>query len=402
MKAYFIFIFIFYIFSNTAFSQKTIGYKWIKKPYLEIKQTDEFGNTSPEGYTPIRKNKKWGLMDMNGNLVVDYLGDKSFQMPGLIPVVKSNKLGFINSKKQLVTPYEFDTDFWLSIYPSHYEVKKGSEQILLHSTGKKVATTHKIRYLREHKFSDGLMPIEGWIDKGDWQDSKAGYIDKNGSAVMDFIYENVQPFNGGIAAVQIPGKDRSKFVFIDKKGKIVFNCPNQWENPTSFDGDLAFTHISGKNGWAFFNRNFKIVVPLTQFGAYAGQLYGYYRVTNGKKMAIFDKNGKFLIDYIYDNVYPVSSEIAIVKKTLIDNSTSYRELNGLYSIKDQKIVLDLKYKYLWATGTGIYVTEKNNKYGFIDKTGKLVIPYIFNEIKSIVNKMLWVRVRNKWGIIQLN
>lgn len=50
---------------------------------------------------------------------------------------------------------------------------------------------------------------------------------------------------------------------------------------------------------------------------------------------------------------------------------------------------------------GLAAVYKDGKAGYIDATGKLVIPYIFEEATSCYNGSAWVRYNGLWGVCKI-
>jgi hypothetical protein len=77
--------------------------------------------------------------------------------------------------------------------------------------------------------------------------------------------------------------------------------------------------------------------------------------TKTNKFGLIDKNAKWIVEPIFDNITDFKEELAGVKI--------------------------------------------NNKYGFIDRKGNFVIQPIFDDIKDFAEELAGVRINNKWGFI---
>lgn len=85
----------------------------------------------------------------------------------------------------------------------------------------------------------------------------------------------------------------------------------------------------------------------------------------------------------------------------------YDEFDGefyeYYSIADKKtgkIIKELPYNTVDDFCEGLALFEKTyNDWGYIDKTGKEVIPPIYQNAKNFHQGLAWVELNNKWGCI---
>ena len=81
-------------------------------------------------------------------------------------------------------------------------------------------------------FSEGLVSVG--------LNGKRGYIDKYGSTVIPFRYEEASEFHEDMAAVKVNGK----WGYIDKKGDV--KIPFQYEEASEFGDGLAPVKKDGK------------------------------------------------------------------------------------------------------------------------------------------------------------
>ena len=67
------------------------------------------GSDFSENLASVRKNNKWGYIDRNGKLVIDYFYDKAKNFKeGLAPVCIDNKWGYIDSQGNLVIDFQYE------------------------------------------------------------------------------------------------------------------------------------------------------------------------------------------------------------------------------------------------------------------------------------------------------
>ena len=238
-----------------------------------------------------------------------------------------------------------------------------------------------------------------------YNNGKYGYINRKGAFVIPAQYDGVSNFSCGYARVSINGRK----MFIDKNGKIQ-NTPS-FDNVYGFWNNYAIIEINDKYG--LMNKNFGYVlqpiyydmgdagrnglVPVnlssgdkwgylntkgeTKISAiydYASMFVGdYARVRAGSKYGIINSNGEYIIQPIYDFVYPLGN-----------NRFAFYEYNravcGLLNEKGKIIVPAL---YDWINDNVCYfkwsllpVYNNDEKAGYIDKDGNVIIPFQFDGV----------------------
>ena len=130
---------------------------------------------------------------------------------------------------------------------------------------------------------------------GEFVEGKWGYIDKQGTLVIQPQFDTAGPFRNGLAVV---ANDR-KFGYIDKTGKIVI--PLQFASAGSFSEGLASVRIgdymAGKDG--YIDEQGKIVIE-PQFDSAFPFNGGLADVRIGDKYGFIDKTGKIVIPPQFD------------------------------------------------------------------------------------------------------
>ena len=159
-------------------------------------------------------NGKYGFVDYNGNVVIDYKFDTafSFNENDFALVEVNDKVGFINTKGEYI------------LEPNYYNIARGiveydSDLILLDKddenvvafdkTGKELFTT------KGHFYEDGY--VEGYAVIRENGSDNFIFINEKGKQVFDSYYR-ANNFSEGLALVR-PSKD--EFKFINDDGKVI-------------------------------------------------------------------------------------------------------------------------------------------------------------------------------------
>ena len=233
---------------------------WFKAPYLNC-----YIDTLNNGKSQIRMNGQWGLIDENGNYLIECISTHPLGMFNLAHVRnKKGKLGLVDSEKRLIVAYEYDE--FHHYLDSFYVFQKDNYCVLVDSKGNIIKTEYKIRRFVDSDFSDGLIGVEVWLNKN--RDTACGYIDEEGKTVIPYVYDprgSIEPFINGLAPVSIADETSIytwKTIFINKKNEIVFSCPDTWGR-TFYDGEMGFVYMNDKNTYSFFDKSFNITKETT-------------------------------------------------------------------------------------------------------------------------------------------
>ena len=254
---------------------------------------------------------------------------------GLLMVIKDGKNGFIDKTGKLVIPCE-------------YNARPFSEGL---------AVVHEYNPDRDENNSD------------DW-----GFIDTTGNVVIPIKYDWVGSFQNGRAAF----KDNGKFGLIDKEENI--SCPAVYDS-IWYHYDETWTVEKGGNV-GLIDKDGNIVVPM---GNKYRSSEGLFLATNRDKYGVLktgfmDIDDNWVIPQIYDNAELFHEGLAWV--FIHDEKKDSR--TNMFIDKTGAVILninDLGYSYCakyFSDGLCLVQAKENEKFGFIDKTGSLAIPTIYD------------------------
>ncbi len=221
--------------------------------------------------------------------------------------------------------------------------KEGREIIPCHSVGSSWGSLLSLS-------KEGLMSIEN--EDGLW-----GYCDKNGNEVIPFKYNIARSFDGAYAPVE---REDGKWGIIDKKGNTV--VPFNYTFIGYISDGLAIARTI-KEGW---------FLPLS---------------------GIIDMHGNEVVPLIYTGVDFFSDGLARAE----DKEGNY----SFYDTKGRK-VFSLS-KGMWVSkfseGFATVKNQETKKYGVIDKTGKLIAPYVYDNVGDFKKGVAIVKKGELYGLI---
>lgn len=185
-----------------------------------------------------------------------------------------------------------------------------------------------------------------------------GLVDSTGKEFVPTIYRDIENFYESTAAVAIEGANSKSILWgiVDNKtGKVILPCKYQAVGELS-EGLAA---VMENNRWGFVNLKSEMVIPAKYVKVgYRGLQFkeGLAIVTTdtaiNKKYGAIDKTGKTIIPFIYDDLSDFSEGLAAANKGKTISAG----------------------KYTWD-----YTVVADGKIGYINKTGKTIIPFDYQE-----------------------
>ncbi len=228
----------------------------------------------------------------------------------------------------------------------------------------------KPRFWAAEDFSEGFAIVRD-------EDRRFYYIDKTGKSITNGkTYRFADDFSEGLAAVQENSND--KIGFIDRNGIVVIKP--RFDSFTgkivgSFKDDLNYVYLDGKIGFINKTGNFVIepifdgeaVLNATPFSE------NLATIRKNGKYGFIDKTGEIQITPQFETASPFSEEFAAI---------SFDRLKFGYIDKSGKIIIEPKFDWAYSFSEGLAAVnigmawhghqKSGGKYGFIDKTGKVV------------------------------
>jgi len=241
------------------------------------------------------------------------------------------------------------------------------------------------QFARANSFSKGLAAVcYGSFVSGD---QKCGFIDESGRLVIPAQFNDAISFSDGLALVKLG----NKCGYIDKTGIMVIETSNEFMYNGPFSEGLAKIRVGyRKNG--YIDKKGNIVIP--PVFADAGRFSEGLALVMGEnnKYGYIDKGGKMTITPQFDYAAPFSGGFAWVQLRVGDG----------YGCIDRtgRIVIRPQFNnYRWRFSDGLSAVQKGNKWGFIDKSGGLIIGLQFAETMDFIGGIAAVRVGKRWGFI---
>lgn len=432
----------------------------------------EQAKIASKDYVVIFQNNKWGVMESNGNIVID----PSYQEMITIPNSKNDvflciydvnyqtgdfKTKALNSKnEEIFTQYEQieaifnkDTSNQMWYEDNVLKVKKDGKYGLINLTGKELSPCQY----------DDIVAIEGIKNTLKvTKDGKVGVIDNEGKEIVGIQYLDVTNL----------GKDNKEgFIVKGENGKYgIVNYSNQMILEAKYDeitkvygNDMYVVKSAGKqvlvknDGTEVLKTGYDeikqilrnttdgiIYVKNNKYGIMntSGEvtiMAEYEELKEAKSgLLIAKQNGKYgaidvqkvtKIEPKYISIsYNEKADLYVAEKEdykndIIDNTFTIRQSGILIDLDDEKGYMEIKkgeenkfYNFKFEeknvteihTNNTLFKSKKDGKYGFVDKNGKVVVDYQYDDVTEqnsygyagIKKDGKWGSVNNKGKIVQ--
>jgi len=334
------------------------------------------------GLAKVQKNYLWGVIDRKGNELVPLIYKSITEFKGGVAVVeKGDESGAINPYGDIIVPID------------DYGVSHVSSQ------RNEIYDFMKIHWYKREKYE--LIGAMIYMDK-------YGLYDIKGNEILPVKYDDIIPIGEGyLTAI----KGDSVFEIIGKEGKLVSSFPEKKKNvPYNLNfaqyNDGVFVTQGPNKKFGFVDKNLHTVVDFQY--EWAGPFYnGLAAVKKNGKVGFINKQNKVVIPFQYDGAEPFEGGAAIVRKGdlygLINNEgkamtgiiySRIKYFQEAYELKrDDKYVTVLfnpktnwliesnDYSIRGGFNDGLAKASKEGKYGFIDSTGSVVIPFIYHDVE---------------------
>ncbi len=218
-----------------------------------------------------------------------------------------------------------------------------------------------------------------------WQGRYCGFINYLGEMITTFKYENANFFKDGLAKVMRKGK----YGFIDKIGNEVIPLKYDWA--CDFSEGLAMVSLNHKKG--FIDKTGTEIIPLLY---YTAKLFRdeitIVKLYKGDNDSIINKKDYEVIPTSYDFFLFTGFPEGLAVVISSDEKFGFIDKTG-------REVIPLIYNWANKFSEGLACVLINEKFGYIDKTGREIIPFIFEDANSFSDELACVSINKKWGYI---
>lgn len=381
---------------------------------------------SEYNYFTLEQNQKYGVIDRNGNIVIE-AEYEAVQIPNPSKAIfvcvkeynentKEYETVVYNEKKEvLLSNYKNvqAISIYTNVNSTPYEksvltYKENGKYGLINLEGKQI-TKPVYDEISSINYKEGTFLVK--------QNELEGIINMKGKVIIKCEYESVTSDNyysengnnkqaGFIVSKKT--EDGYRYGYVNYRGTIILKTIyTQLERVTEIANEKGVYFIAFKNGQAGLLKNNKEILNY-EYEDIQYNVLGSIFVTkrNGKYGAV-NQEGTTVLYPEYDNVYTGGMYLNALKdkdififdlngkkietnevsKTKTENANYYITIdkNNKYKVVDSKdnIIIDKDYTYIEYLPGDYFIVERDSKSGIIDSNGKSVIELKYDSISRI-------------------
>ncbi len=360
-------------------------------PYDELlmKKDDKFGVFKSSGklllpfeYEKINYNRLfYRVIESKTNRIT--WSDGTCFRTALIPIKKNKKWGLVDCFFKEVVPCIYRTIRQSSVNRLMLTKDDGCDLLLLKADGPRIInilSEKAEKYSKVEKFVEGLAKVE--------KNGKYGCVDEMYNEVVPCLFDDIFPFVGDTAIVKKDGK----YGCVNRRGTMTIPC--LYDKSINFFRGVAVVERDGKMG--AINEQGEVIVPIeyTILGDFSCVGPTLLLAVKDRLMGVIDKNNNTIVpfDNDYDDIFPAFGMITLSKN----------KKKGVYNHKGEQIVPfeydDIQHPSM--TDNTINVC-KNGKWGVLNKKGEEICPPRYDKIDSygFACGRLAVCRNGKWGFL---
>ncbi len=423
------------------------------------------GNIKVTSYFTLYTNGKWGVIDSNGNIIINPIYDDMITIPDnktdvFICAYDVNyedgtyKTKVLNSKnKEILQGYDlveaidnYDENHNIWYEKDILKTKKDGKYGLINNSGKELLACNYDEITQIIGIKNSYI-----IKQGD----KIGLADNTGKIIINPVYKEIKALGDDYKNGYITVNIDNKYGIIDFTGKVILD--NKYDDITNVVGDKKYVvkedgkykvissaeavildsgfddvkSIDGENIIIKKGNSYGVINTSKEEkikASYEDLKYmysDYYIAKKSGKYGVININNEEKIPFEYIGIYYnedaelIQAEKAEQVDTYIYNTNLELKLTGIISeINSEKgyfrIRIDNDYKYynfkfeekdskdVLTTNT-LFLSKKNGKYGYVDKNGNVVVEYIYDDAgEQNTYGFAAVGKDGKWGCIDKN
>ena len=295
-------------------------------------------NITSIDYFAAYNNNKWGVINSNGDIVID----PSYAEMIIVP----------NSKKDIFL-CTFDVNYDDGTYKTKALNGKNEE---IFTSYEQIEAITNIDENQNLSYNGQVLRVQ--------KQGKYGLINMDGTEILPCEYEEIKALQGVENAILV--QKEGKYGIVNNEGKTLIE-PNYVEiQGLGKEASQGFIVKNQEGKYGIIDISNKQVLE-TKYDAISKIHEGdYYVVTENGKQKVVKKDGTEILNGEYDEI------VAILKNP--ENGIIYKdnEKYGLMNLEGTKIIAE-NYDDLKEAKTGTFIVKQKDNYGIIDQEGKTLV-----------------------------
>ena len=310
-----------------------------------LTKEDTKGKITSESYFVAYKDNKWGVINSQGNNVIDTAYAEMLIIP-------NNKVGV-----------------FICTYDVNYETGEYKTKVLNEKNEQIFTQYDKVEPI-QNKDKDNNILYEKDLLKVE-KNGEYGLINLRGKQILSIQYEDISTILGVRESLKIKKDD--KFGIVNSDGKVIIEPQYKDITLLGDDNKLGFIVKDETEKYGIVNYSNEKIIDIKYDAIekiYANDLY---IVTIDGKQKVINKNNEDVLTAGFDTIKQILSTK--------ENAVIYTSSNkyGIMNLSGD-VILKPEYDYLKEAKTGTFIAQKNNKYGIIDIEGKEKVNFNYTSI----------------------
>jgi hypothetical protein len=298
----------------------------------------------------IRKNKKMGVIDQDGKIIIPAEYDIISERNPYYQLYNNKLYGLANMQGKIVLPVEQDS------------IKNIVNDIWKIQKNKKWGVIKYEKLIIPQQYED--IQYFGYDDSTFYlikQKERYFFANKSGIVNLKKSYDQVYSFNENYFKI----KDKGKLGIINTKGKTLLTSTYEDISSTA-DKNFYTIRKDGKLG--LISSKFEEKIPCLYDTLFPLTMTKYFIVMQGKLYGLCDPEGHLLLPVIYEDITNSSRYYEKENKVALSSFSNKLDLFSPNELENMKAV------------ASVFMVRKNQKYGLMSTTDTLQ-PIIYDEIE---------------------
>lgn len=298
-----------------------------------------------DGYACVKLGHKWGVINTQGELALEYSYDELHHISENIYAAKlNNKYGLIDRDRNIILDFQYDS-LWLS------------------------------------DFHNGTFQAE--------LNNKFGIIDKNNNIIFDFKYERFQLANYDENQKYIVAYLDGKCGVLDTNENIIL----PFEYKKHIVNKNEYFIVSKYGLWGVVDINLDVIIPIRYESLSFWSDDNFCAKTENGKWILINNNDEKICETEFDYICTIFEDENKLHPAMIDWKNGFIDKNGI-------IRIGLNYEEVSWFDKGLAAVCLNDKWGLIDENENLIIPFEYDsQFFSTEDELITALKDGKWGVI---
>ena len=362
-------------------------------PSIPPRSSNDIYIRSSNGKSQLIKGNDTPISDFYDK--IDYVYNVKGNLDKAYVAKKGNSYALLNQNGQPITAFEFDN---VDINDQYLAVQKKGLWGIINNKGEVIVPFKFSNILYYNSQSNQLLAIKDNATAAFFVGNKELKIPTENAIITEagIIYQKNGKF--GLLNPQEKNSLPAEYDAIKTYGYNNYESPIKGSTVKLVKSPLPFFALKKNNLFGLADAQGKIVAPV-QYDEVTYEIgRNYYLLNKNKLKGLYlPQNTPLFLDAVYNALYPSYTNNAIVAIK-----------DGKYGLLDKsgKVMLPFEYESIMDYNTDRFLVKKNGRQGMVGSKGNVLIPIEYNDISSFggfnFSDYYFVKKDNLYGIMKAN